>query len=43
MAREAAFQQKKQDDCNARLNAVGSPVALADRCSVKSKVERTFE
>jgi len=25
MAREAAIQQKKQDDCNARLNATGSP------------------
>jgi|SRR5580692_1133141 hypothetical protein len=25
MAREAAIQQKKQDDCNARLNAKGAP------------------
>jgi hypothetical protein len=30
MARKAAIQQKKQDDCNARLNAVGSPDAIAD-------------
>jgi len=41
MAHEAAIQQKKQDDCNARLNAVSSPDAMknaferlanADRC-----------
>jgi hypothetical protein len=28
MAREAAIQQKKQDDCEARLNAVGSRDAM---------------
>jgi hypothetical protein len=28
IAREAAIQQKKQDDCNARLNAVSSPDAM---------------
>jgi hypothetical protein len=27
-AREAAIQQRKQDDCNARLNAAGSPDAF---------------
>jgi hypothetical protein len=48
MAREAAIQQRKQDDCNARLNAVGSPsdkmtdaferLANADRCRANPNI-----
>jgi hypothetical protein len=28
VAQEAAIQQKKQDDCSARLNTAGSPDAM---------------
>jgi hypothetical protein len=47
MAREAAIQQKKQDDCNARLNAVSSRDAMenmferlanADRCRANPNI-----